>query len=149
MLTLCGVACFLVTDDQRDIVFLDEIPLRSTGHIEPQTTFDLSGSWELRWDDSFDGELEASFKRCTVNLNQAQGRVTGDFTELDSSNSRRAILTGQVNEGSTTLFTFEQREGDYTCVYQIGFNPTVGGEQIGTWQDTLGRSGSFSLVKYQ
>ncbi len=107
----------------------------------------MSGRWQLTWDDSVNGQLDREDKSCTLKLKEIDGKVTGEFQGPVAGSIRDAIITGRFEgSGTTRIIHFAQREPGYVCSYQA---IDSGGEIIGVWHDTHNRSGEFRLLKYQ
>lgn len=95
--------------------------------------------WHLTWDDSCDEVLDRADKTCKVALRMTAGDITGTFDGPVLGERRNARFTGE-ELGGGALLTLAQREPDYTCVYQLSRRDD--GTLVGTWRDTLGRSGT-------
>lgn len=102
-----------------------------------------ASSWELVWDDKIDDSLDRQAKVCRLRLAFRNGKVTGHFDGLVLGLSREARFVGKlIPSDSTLLLIMEQREKDYTCVYQM---QAVGAGYFGVWRDTRGGKGDAEL----
>jgi hypothetical protein len=109
----------------------------------PQVKADDASSWELVWDDKIDDSLDRQAKVCRLRLAFRNGKVKGHFDGLVLGRPREARFVGKlIPSDSTSLLIMEQREKDYTCVYQI---QAVGGGYFGVWRDTRGGKGDVEL----
>ena len=109
----------------------------------------LSGLWSLSWDDAIDGKLGEAAKSCDVRLRIIDQELIGYFDGPVLGKQREAVFLGTVYEGDAPLIMFVQREPGYTCSYHIYWKPGEEGPPVGTWHDSRGGSGEFSLLKYQ
>ena len=114
--------------------------------------FDVSGQWQLSWDDEIAGELTGELKQCDVMFRSIDGKLGGQFVGPVAGRERDAIIQGEVHEtGSGQLLIFTQREAGYLCSYQVFWSNTSvdRSAEVGVWHDSEGRSGNFNLMKYQ
>ena len=119
-------------------------PTENIDRIEPpQAKAADASSWELVWDDKIDDSLDRQAKVCRLRLAFRNGKVTGHFDGLVLGLPREARFVGKmIASDSTSLLIMEQRETDYTCVYQM---QAVGGGYFGVWRDTRGGKGDVEL----
>ena len=109
----------------------------------------LSGAWRIDWDDSIDGKLSDSPKKCFVKLDTRGRKLTGEFKGRVVGQKRNARFTGEVFGTNIPLIQLTQREKGYTCVYQIYWAPGPNKVPRGVWHDSRGASGEFSMRKFQ
>ena len=111
--------------------------------------FDISGIWQLEWDDAIDGKLDASLKKCNIEFSMTGTNFDGHFIGPVAGTVRDAKINGKIIERNTPLIQFVQREADYSCAYQIFWNPGPNRLPRGVWHDSNGASGEFTLLKTQ
>mgnify|MGYP007059383906 CR=1 FL=1 len=136
----------VVPDSTQDEFGVDAI---RGGMLGPSLSFDFSGDWQLSWDDSIDGQFVDVKKSCTVKFQVVDGAIAGKFEGPVQGTERNAIFTGEVLGSYPALLNFTQREPGYTCTYQILWAPSDSSPPTGTWHDTRGASGEFTLLKQQ
>lgn len=120
------------------------------GDQESESTgFDISGIWQLEWDDAIDGKLDADLKKCNIEFSMTDSRFEGHFMGAVAGTFRDAKITGKVIDQKVPLLQFVQREADYSCAYQIYWNPGPDRLPRGVWHDSNGASGEFTLLKNQ
>jgi hypothetical protein len=112
----------------------------------------FAGQWQLTWDDQIGQELTGDTKTCDIMFRVVDGTVDGRFVGPVANSERDEIIDGRLhNSASGRLLTFAQREAGYVCSYQIFWSNSAEdlSKVVGVWHDTKGRSGNFTLRKYQ
>jgi len=109
----------------------------------------MTGVWRIEWDDSIDGKMNANPKSCDVKLEFEGRKISGAFEGKVLGKDRDAKFEGTILGTEKPLIRFVQREGDYSCSYQISWVPKEGSVPTGVWHDTNGSSGEFTFLKYQ
>jgi len=100
--------------------------------------------WKLTWDDKVDDAMARGARECRVALEFEKEAVTGGFDGPVLGVERKAFFTGRVaGAGRTALLLLEQREGDYTCAFQM--QAAGDGCYFGVWHDTRGGKGDAEL----
>lgn len=123
--------------------FVDSMPV----HTPVLSQRDLTGEWQLAWDDTVNAELDNEDKICTVKFREFDRSISGEFIGPVAGTERNAIIIGRISGGGTKrILSLEQRESGYVCSYQA---IDSGGEIRGVWHDTRGGSGDFRLLKHQ
>lgn len=129
----------------------EHVPTRSSTIIENQRVepFDLTGSWQLAWDDEMDGELGMDGTKWDVRFEKSDDQFTGRVERNEDEGVRNSEWKAEAFGDSTPLLSLVQKHRDYTRVYQIYWAPSKDGAPLGVWHDTHGDSGNFTLLKYQ
>ena len=119
-------------------------PAQNVDRMElPQAKVADASFWKLVWDDKIDDSLDRQAKVCRVRLDFRNGKVTGHFDGPVLGLPREARFVGKlIPSDGTSLLVMEQREKDYTCVYQM---QAVEGGYFGVWRDTRGGKGDVEL----
>ena len=146
--------CYLVVFVGQSTATLQELPFAKDINfggveIDQAGEFDFSGIWQLEWDDSIDGKLDASLKKCNIEFSMAGSSLDGHFIGPVAGTVRDAKITGKIIARNTPLIQFVQREADYSCAYQIFWNPGPNQLPRGVWHDSNGASGEFTLLRTQ
>ena len=159
---LCFSICFLFAFSEstngQDDAAVDLVGVSPINQFEvvdsvpvspPAAVFDITGTWQLEWDDSINRKMDANSKFCSIEFENIGSTITGKFHGPVLGETRNAIFTGEILGNGTPLLNFVQRETGYACTYQIWWAPNESGMPLGVWTDTRGRHGEFKLLKYQ
>lgn len=140
-----------IPDAIRSGLFADSQPPAdwNTGEEPFELALDYSGAWQLSWDDQIDGTYDDVGKACSLELKVVNGVISGKFLGPVEGTERNAIITGEVHGEYPALLTFIQREPGYSCSYQLWWAPSEKTPPTGTWIDSRGASGEFTLLRQQ
>ncbi len=104
---------------------------------------DSSHAWVFRFDDKINGQLKENVKKGVLNLTVKNRQITG--IPAGGDNFQNATWSGQVFPGKSMVVQLRENGPDsYVAVYSgMLVNP---GHIVGTYADTRGVSGDFSLT---